>query len=243
MPSPWRRRRIRPTCTASASRSNLQATDCQNTFNLMHYGFGGSMVAEDGMTIVVNSQETRDWLDYVVNHSTPRIVPAQRLRMGQFRATTRPTRDETVISAHNPASILVWLLDNKPEIAEVTSIHGLPGGDAGAFNSAGVRVSWAIMNTSAEQQQGLGADLLRYLMEPEQFEPWIALAFAAPAVAQYESMEMWQDPQARRLPGGIQVRRPCRLSRTGHAGGLRVGHIHAQHADGAARHHRRLQHR
>jgi multiple sugar transport system substrate-binding protein len=174
---------------------NKAATDCQNTFNLMMLGFGATMTAEDGKTITVNSPETREWLDFVVNT----MYAAEIFSPGAFEwdnaSNNKAYQEETAVSIHNPASVLVWLLENKPELADVSTIKGLPAGPKGAFNSAGTRVAWGLFNTSPEDRQALGKDLLRYLMAPEQFEPWIALAFASPAVAKYEEMEMWKDPK------------------------------------------------
>jgi hypothetical protein len=80
-------------------------------------------------------------------------------------------------------------------LADVTAIAGVPAGPQGQFMSAGIRVAWSIFNTVPQENQELGKDLLRYLMEPEQYEPWIALAFAAPSVAKYAEMDTWKDPQ------------------------------------------------
>ncbi len=174
---------------------NKAATDAQNSYNLMLLSFGGSMVAEDGKTVVVNSQQTRDWLTFVTSDLYGAGVFPPSAFEWDNASNNAAYQEESALTIHNPASVLVWLYDNKPELAEVTTIKALPAGPAGAFNSGGVRVAWALFNSSAAEQQDLGKDLLRYLQEPEQFEPWIALAFAAPAVAAFEDMEIWSDPK------------------------------------------------
>lgn len=174
---------------------NKEATDCNGTFTNMLYSFGASYVAEDGTTVVINSQETRDWLTFIVEDMYNQGIFPPGAFEWDNASNNAAYQDETAISINNPASVLVWLLDNKPELAEATAVQALPAGPNGSFNSAGTRVAWAIMNTSSEQRQELGVELLRYLMEPEQFEPWIELAFAAPAVEQYAEMEIWQDPK------------------------------------------------
>jgi ABC-type glycerol-3-phosphate transport system substrate-binding protein len=174
---------------------NKAATDCNGTFTNMLYSYGATLVAEDGQTITVNSDETRAWLNFVVEGMYNQdLFPPDAFEWDNA-ANNAAYQDETAISINNPASVLVWMLDNKPELAQVTAIEALPAGPAGSFNSAGTRVAWALFNTSPADKQELGKDLLRYLMEPAQFEPWIAKAFAAPAVVQYETMEIWSDPQ------------------------------------------------
>jgi multiple sugar transport system substrate-binding protein len=174
---------------------NLAAGDSEATFNLMKLGYGSSWVAEDGKTITINSPETREWLDYTVNTMYAADIFPPDVFEWDNASNNAAYQNESVVSIHNPASVLVWLLANKPELADVTAIAGVPAGPQGQFMSAGVRVAWSIFNTVPQANQELGKDLLRYLMEPEQYEPWIALAFAAPSVAKYAEMDTWQDPQ------------------------------------------------
>lgn len=174
---------------------NLACGDAENTFNLMRLGFGSTSVDESGTTVTMDTPETRTWLDFVVNTMYAADIFDPSAFEYDNASNNAAYQNETVVSVHNPASILVWLLDNKPEIADVSAIQAVPAGPEGQFNSAGIRVSWAIFNTIPEENQELGKDLLRYLMEPEQFEPWIALAFAAPPVESYSNMEMWNDPK------------------------------------------------
>jgi ABC-type glycerol-3-phosphate transport system substrate-binding protein len=174
---------------------NQAAGDAENTFNLMRLGYGSTTVAEDGKTITINSDATREWLDFVLNTMyAADIFPPDAFEWDNA-SNNAAYQNESAISIHNPASVLVWMLENKPDLAAVTAIQSVPAGPQGQFNSAGIRLAWAMFNTSPQEKQDLGADLLRYLMAPEQYEPWIALAFAAPPVAQYETMEIWQDPQ------------------------------------------------
>lgn len=174
---------------------NKQATDGESTFGMMMHSFGAHFVAEDGKTLTVNTPEMKQFLEFV----TGPFYESGILPPGVFEwdnaGNNKAYQEETVISIDNPASVLVWALDNKPELAKVTTIKSLPAGPKGQFASAGTRVAWAVFNKSPEDKQAMGRDLLRYLMEPAQFEPWIAKAFAAPAVKQYESMDIWKDPQ------------------------------------------------
>lgn len=174
---------------------NLAAGDAENTFKLMLLGFGGAWTNAEGNQIEINSDATRTWLDYVIENIWERgILPPNAFEYDNA-TNNADYQNGSVVAVHNPASVLVWLLENNPEMAANTAIAGVPAGPEGAFNSAGIRVCWSIFNTASEENQQLGADLLRYLWEPAQYEPWIELAFASPALAQYEQMEMWSDPQ------------------------------------------------
>lgn len=174
---------------------NKEATDCESTFSRMLLSFGASYVADDSKTIVINSPETRDWLTFVVDSMYNQgIFPPDAFEWDNA-GNNAAYQDETAISINNPASVLVWLLENKPELAEASAIQALPAGPAGTYNEAGARLVWAVLNGGSEEKQQLSQDLIRYLMEPAQFEPWIELAFAAPAVAAYEEMDVWQDPK------------------------------------------------
>lgn len=174
---------------------NLAAGDSENTFKLMLLGFGGAWTNEEGNEIVINSEATHQWLSYVISEIWERgILPPNTFEYDNA-TNNADYQNGSVVAVHNPASVLVWLLENNPEMAANTAIAGVPAGPNGAFNSAGIRVSWAMFNTSSEENLQLGGDLMRHLWIPENYEPWIALAFASPALAQFEAMEMWSDPQ------------------------------------------------
>jgi multiple sugar transport system substrate-binding protein len=174
---------------------NKQATDGESTFSMMMYSFGASMIAEDGKTVVANSPEMREWLDFVVNKLYAAEIMPPSVFEWDNAGNNKAYQEETVVSINNPASVLVWALENNPELAANTVVRALPAGPKGAISSSSARVSWALFNSSSPDRQELSKELLRYLSAPEQFEPWIAKAFAAPAAMQYEAMEIWKDPQ------------------------------------------------
>lgn len=173
---------------------NKAATDAQGTFTMMLYSFGGTYTDESGENITINSQETRDWLNFVVNMYNSGVFPPDAFEWDNA-SNNAAYQEERAISINNPASVLVWLVDNKPELAEASAIQSLPAGPAGNFASAGTRFAWGIFNTSPADKQELSKDLIRYLMAPEQYEPWIEKAFAAPSLAKYEEMAIWDDPK------------------------------------------------
>ena len=174
---------------------NKQATDAESTFGTMMHSFGAHFVAEDGKTLTVNTPEMEQFLEFV----TGPFYQSGILPPGVFEwdnaSNNKAYQEESVISIENPASVLVWLLNNKPELAKATAIRNPPAGPKGRFSQAYARVNWAVSNRSSKDKQALGMDLIRYLLEPDQFEPWISKAFAAPAAKRYESMELWKDPQ------------------------------------------------
>lgn len=174
---------------------NQAAGDSENTFNLMRLSYGSTNTDETGRNITINSDETRQWLDFVVNTMYAANIFPPDVFEWDNASNNAAYQNESVISVHNPASVLVWLKDNKPELAAATAIAGTPAGPQGAFNSAGVRVAWTTFTTVPADKQEKGNELIRYLFEPAQYEPWIQLAFAAPPVEQYSTMEMWSDPQ------------------------------------------------
>jgi multiple sugar transport system substrate-binding protein len=174
---------------------NQAAGDSENTFNLMRLSFGSTNTDESGETITIDTPETREWLDFVVNTMYAANIFPPDVFEWDNASNNAAYQNESVVSVHNPASVLVWLKENKPELAAATAIAGVPAGPQGSFNSAGVRVAWTTFTTVPAEKQEMGKDLIRFLYEPAQFEPWIQLAFAAPAVEQYATMEMWSDPQ------------------------------------------------
>lgn len=174
---------------------NKASGDGNGTLTMMMYSFGASLVAEDGVTITADSQEMRDWLTFFVEGMYNQGIFPPGIFEWDNASNNAAYQDETVISINNPASVLIWLLENKPEIAAATAIEALPAGPKGAFSSAGTRFAWSIFNTTPAEKQELSKGLIHYLMSPEQYEPWITAAFAAPSTLKYAEMELWNDPQ------------------------------------------------
>lgn len=174
---------------------NQASGDSENTFNLMRLGWGSTNTNEEGTTITIDTPETHEWLDFVVNTMYAANIFPPDVFEWDNASNNAAYQNESVVSVHNPASVLVWLKENKPDLAAATAIAGVPAGPQGSFNSASVRVAWTTFTPVPAEKQEMGRNLIRYLYEPAQFEPWIQLAFAAPAVEQYASMEMWNDPQ------------------------------------------------
>ncbi|HEY3107344.1 MAG TPA: extracellular solute-binding protein [Chloroflexota bacterium] len=174
---------------------NQAGTDSENTFSMMAYSYGASIVKEDSKTINVKTPEMLAFLTELKRSWDLGIYPPGVTGWDNASNNTA-LQDEKVIVIHNPASPLVWFRNNKPAMLPKIGVAGTPAGPTGkAFNSAYIRDGFAIMQTGNQKNIDLSKELMRLLYTKDVYRQWIQLAFPAPAVAGMEDHPVWQNPQ------------------------------------------------
>ena len=175
---------------------NKAGTDSESTFTLMMYGFGASIVKEDGKTLNIKTPEMMNFANYVKKTYAMGVYPPGVTGWDNAGNNTA-LQDEKVIFIHNPASPLVWFRSNKPDMLPKIGVAAVPAGPKGQFNDAYIRDGFAIFDTGSDKRRNLAKDLLRLLYSKEVYRQWINLAFPSPAVQGMEDLEIWKNPQRR----------------------------------------------
>lgn len=102
-------------------------------------------------------------------------------------------QEEQGILVINAASIFVWLEDNKPEIAEVTSLAPKPS-DVRDTTNAGLRYT-VVLNREADNESG-ARELIKGLYDSSIYAPWLEEGFVTNVVHEYDSLPMWTGKRA-----------------------------------------------
>lgn len=171
-----------------------KCSDAEGTYSLMMYSFGASLVKEDSKTINVKTPQMKQFLEYFKKQYEDGMFPPGATAWDNASDNTA-LQGRQIVADEDPASVLVWLRDNRPEDLPKLGVASTPGGPAGQFNSAYVRDGWAVMATGDDKRIGLAKELLRQLYSKEVYRQWIGLAFPAPAVKGMEDHEVWKNPQ------------------------------------------------
>ena len=122
---------------------NQKSNDANNTWTGVLWSHGGSVVAEDGKTVAINSQGTRDMLSYAIelykNTMTNEVLSWDDTGNNLLLASGRGSWIQ------NPISALRTIEHDTPDLAAKIFISNTPAGPKGRMTSV-TGNSWAIAN-------------------------------------------------------------------------------------------------
>lgn len=170
-----------------------KCSDAEGTWSLMMFSFGASIVKDDSKTINIKTPEMKKFLEYFKVQLDAGMFPPGATGWDNASDNTA-MQSRAIVADQDPASVIVWLRDNRPEDLPKLGAVGTPGGPAGQFTSAYVRDGFAVLATGDDKKISLSKDLLRQVYSNEVYRKWIGLAFPSPAVKGMEDHEVWQNP-------------------------------------------------
>jgi len=138
-------------------------SDSECLYYPVMWNFGGSYVAEDGVTVVFDSPENSkafDWIRYIYEDTN--ILPPGVVSWGGSDNNKLYQAGKTALTV-NSLSVYGWLLKNDPELLEKTEIGPWVAGPAGAFTSGTCEVLSIFKNT---KEPLLAKNLLSFLFDP-----------------------------------------------------------------------------
>src|SRR5205823_4020822 len=109
---------------------NKAGTDAENTFSMMGYSYGASLVKADGKTVNVKTPEMLATMQEIKRSWELGIYPPG-VAGWDNSANDIALRDGKAIVIHNSASPLVWVRDNKPDMLPKIGVAGTPAGPTG----------------------------------------------------------------------------------------------------------------
>ncbi|MGI8858368.1 MAG: ABC transporter substrate-binding protein [Thermomicrobiales bacterium] len=125
---------------------NQGSFDSTSHMNSILYGFGGKWIEKDGKTIAINSQETKDAINYVVqlynDAMTPEVLGWDDSGNNLLLASGAGSFIMNPISAY---------LSSKKEIQDASLFSLPPAGPKGRFMVASGPYSWGVWNWSKQQ--------------------------------------------------------------------------------------------
>jgi multiple sugar transport system substrate-binding protein len=160
------------------------------------WSFGAREVEPDGKTIVIDSAETAQAVDFCRKFF-------QQTMFEDVLGWTDPSNNKAYLSeqiscTNNAESILYIAKKDFPDIAKATSQAQNPKGPKGRFH---ILNPWShsVFTTAPDQQAA--KDFLRWLMDPKQATGWydVAVSYYAPYLHAYDDAPFWH-AEPRNLP-------------------------------------------
>jgi ABC-type glycerol-3-phosphate transport system substrate-binding protein len=110
-----------------------------------------------------------------------------------WSSNNKAFQEEQSIMAINAASIYVWSVENKPELAEAMGLAPKPK-DIRDTTDAGLRYTVVLSKESQEKETAL--KLIKALYDKEIYAPWLEKGFVANVLHEYDSHPMWTGKRA-----------------------------------------------
>lgn len=170
-------------------------SDCEWLTRATIWSFGGSIFGADGKTIVLDSPQTRQAIDFVTKLFTQdKVTPPGALGWNDGGNNTAYISGQAAMVV-NTGSIIAALKKNNPDLLAKTAVTLLPAGPAGQF-TAGISNNLSIFADAKNQK--LAQDFISYVLQPEWYQKWIDVS-APLALPVYEKLATsdptWQNPQ------------------------------------------------
>lgn len=164
-----------------------------NNCNFIHlmWSFGAQMQTKDNKP-TFNTPETRKAFTLIAEMYTKhKIIPPGAINWDNA-GNNNVYQSEQYAFVQNPASVLAWLLVNKPALAEATILANLPAGPAGSFAEVDC---WAMGIFKDSKVQDVAKEALAHVMEPNRYDEFIQMA-AGRYVPIYEKLtntKFWKE--------------------------------------------------
>ncbi|TAH65067.1 MAG: sugar ABC transporter substrate-binding protein [Anaerolineaceae bacterium] len=171
-------------------------SDAEWLNQVMLWGLGGAIIAEDSQTIIANSPETVAALDYMSQiYLEDGSTPPSAVNWDDAANNTAFLTGQSAMVG-NAGTLLAAIRADDPELYDVTGIAQIPAGPAGFFApSAGGYLG--IFNQSKNQE--LAKELLAYLFDYDWYKSWIDVEVPSiiPVFERSKDEPEWQDPLTR----------------------------------------------
>jgi multiple sugar transport system substrate-binding protein len=152
------------------------------------WSYGGSEIATDGKTVVIDSDETARAVDFCRKFFKDTMVDDC---LGWTDVSNNKAYFAEQISCTNNAESILWLGKRDfPDIAKVTDQAMNPAGPKGRFHLLNL-ISHSIFDFSPVKEEARA--FMRWLMAPKQLGGWYAIAdsYYQPLLHGYDNAPMW----------------------------------------------------
>lgn len=169
-------------------------SDCEWLSRAIIWAFGGSIFSSDGKTIVLDSPQTRQAIDFITKlFLQDKVTPPTALGWNDAGNNTAYLSGQAAMIV-NTGSVVAALKKNDPGLLARTGVVLLPTGPAGQF-TAGISNNLAIFKDAKNQK--LAADFIAYVLDPKWYQEWIDVS-APLALPVYQKLATsdptWQNP-------------------------------------------------
>jgi ABC-type glycerol-3-phosphate transport system substrate-binding protein len=152
--------------------------------------FGADLWDETGTRIILQDEKSAEAvraLTFIKEAYDMGLFPDDAASW-DYSSNNTSYQEEQGIVAINAASIYVWAEENKPELAEATSLAPKPA-DVRDTTNASLRYTLVLSNSAANPE---GAkNLIKGLYDSSIYAPWLEKGFVTNVVHEYDTLPMW----------------------------------------------------
>lgn len=166
--------------------------DAETMMNGMLWAYGGSLFAQDGKAIALDSPVTRQLLTMLKKAWDEGLWPKDAIT-GDTTWNNNAFQGGKVAFTQNTGSVAKFLKDNDPALLKNTALYAPPGGPKGRF-VYGIATALAVPNYSKVPELAQG--LIKYISSPDNYQALQTelAGFRVPCYAGLDKMAMWADP-------------------------------------------------
>lgn len=164
---------------------------CEDLFR----NFGADVWDETGQKVILKDEKSAEAtraLNYVKEAWDMGLFPEDAASW-DWSSNNKSYQEEQCILVINAASIFVWAEENKPELAEATSLAPKPK-DMRDTTNAGLR--YTVVMSKDSQEKETAAKLSKALYDKEIYAPWLEKGFVTNVVHEYDELPMWTGKRA-----------------------------------------------
>ena len=164
---------------------------CQDLFR----NFGADIWDESGQKIILadeKAEEATRALNFAKEAWDMGLFPADAASW-DWAANNKAFQEDQAITVINAASVYVWAVENRPELAEVTGLAPKPK-DMRDTTDAGLR--YTVVMSKESNNKETATDLIKALYDSEIYAPWLEKGFVANVLSEYNDLPMWEGKRA-----------------------------------------------
>ncbi len=162
-----------------------------NLTTTMLHSWGGRVADDAGENCTLDSQETRDFLQWITDAYNEGLFPPG-VTTWDGAGDNVAYQSGNAIFIANPGSVYLYMRDNDPELAEATKYSALPAGPKMRVSPVDANVR--VIPTSSKHKE-LARDLLKYLSEPEFMKEYYYNAIYGPSAVAYQDAPIFQESE------------------------------------------------
>lgn len=170
-------------------------SDCEWLSRSMIWSYGGSIFGTAGDSIVFDSPQTRQAIDFITGmFLKDKVTPSGALGWNDGGNNTAYISGQAAMVV-NTGSVIAALRKNDPELLSKTGVALLPAGPAGQY-TAGISNNLGIFKDAKNQKEA--REFLKFVLNPEWYQKWIDVS-APLALPVYQKLAQtdptWQQAQ------------------------------------------------
>jgi len=170
----------------------------QNLMSLI-WAFGGKLVEKDGVTVAINSPQTREAIKFIADMYEGRMIPPGSVAWDDA-GNNRAWQGRRVMFVLNPLSIHAWMVENDQDLLNRTAYIRVPKGPAGEHVSFTMVETLVVFKDT--HHPDLAKDLISYMLEVERYSKLVETVggYWYPIYKGLSDSPFWDKPIFENLP-------------------------------------------